>query len=47
MGKFSTARMVEAPYRASAGTSIWPMESRSILTLELLVVMSEIPSVVV
>ena len=33
MGKFNTARMVDAPYRASAGTSISPMESRSILML--------------
>jgi hypothetical protein len=32
MGKLSNARMVEAPYKASAGTSISPMESRSILT---------------
>ena len=33
IGKFNTARMVDAPYRASAGTSISPIESRSILTL--------------
>ena len=30
IGKFRTARWVEAPYSASAGTSISPMESRSI-----------------
>ena len=30
MGKLRTARCVDAPYRASAGTSISPMESRSI-----------------
>jgi len=30
MGKLRTARWVEAPHRASAGTSISPMESRSI-----------------
>ncbi len=29
IGKLSTARWVEAPYMASAGTSISPMESRS------------------
>ena len=29
IGKLRTARWVEAPYRASAGTSISPMESRS------------------
>ena len=33
IGKFSTARMVDAPYNAAAGTSIGPIESRSILTL--------------
>jgi hypothetical protein len=29
--------MVDAPYRASAGTSIGPIESRSILTFPLVV----------
>ena len=29
IGKLRTARWVEAPYRASAGTSISPIESRS------------------
>ncbi len=29
IGKFMTARWVEAPYRASTGTSISPIESRS------------------
>ena len=33
IGKFSTARCVEAPYRASSGTFISPMESRSIRKL--------------
>ena len=31
IGKFRTARWVEAPYSASTGTSISPIESRSIL----------------
>jgi hypothetical protein len=30
IGKFRTARCVDAPYRASAGTSISPIESRSV-----------------
>jgi hypothetical protein len=30
IGKLSTARWVEAPYSASAGTAISPIESRSI-----------------
>ncbi len=29
IGKLSTARWVEAPYKASAGTAISPIESRS------------------
>ena len=33
IGKFNTARIVDAPKRASIGTSISPMESRSILVL--------------
>jgi len=41
MGKFSTALMVEAPYNASAGTSMGPMESRSTLTLDFAVVIEE------
>ena len=32
MGKFKTARMVEAQHMALAGTSMGPMESLSILT---------------
>ena len=30
IGKFRTARCVDAPYSASAGTSISPIESRSV-----------------
>ena len=33
IGKFSTALIVDAPYKASIGTSISPIESFSILTL--------------
>ena len=30
IGKLSTARCVDAPYNASSGTAISPMESRSL-----------------
>ena len=38
MGKFSTARCVEAPCRMSEGTSISPMESRSVLVVMIRIV---------
>ena len=36
IGKFRTARWVDAPYSASAGTAISPIESRSVRVVSLI-----------